>query len=138
MYAFIAAMAMNLSGVDIPEIFVPLFDNFRGAHSVLGMMIIGMSIISFRGLAGNIRFTAMAFFGKFVIWPLVAIGFWWLDATFLDIYDSAAHKAIFLISNTLVSSTHLTLPTNREAEIAVVAILFTKTCQDHTHKLRLS
>jgi predicted permease len=31
-YAFIAAMAMNLSGVDIPEIFVPLFDNFRGVR----------------------------------------------------------------------------------------------------------
>ena len=110
-YAFIAAMVMNLSEVEIPEIFVPLFDNFRGAHSILGMMIIGMSILSLRGLAGNIRFTALAFFGKFVVWPLVAIAFWWLDATFLNIYDSAAHKAIFLISITPIPANAVVIAT---------------------------
>src|SRR5690554_1985715 len=74
-YAFLAAVLLNLSDVGIPEVFVPLFDNLRGAYSILGMMIIGMSISSFRGLAGNIRFTALAFFGKFVAWPLLATVF---------------------------------------------------------------
>ncbi|MBD3641453.1 MAG: AEC family transporter [Marinobacter sp.] len=129
-YAFLAAVALNLSGYRIPDIFVPLFDNLRGAYSVLGMMIIGMSITSFRGLAGNIRFTGLAFFGKFVIWPLVAILFWWLDANVLGIYDTAVHHAMFLISitpiaaNTVVIATLLDTAPRQAAGTVLLTTLF--------------
>ncbi len=129
-YAFLAAVALNLSGYRIPDIFVPLFDNLRGAYSVLGMMIIGMSITSFRGLAGNIRFTGLAFFGKFVIWPLVAILFWWLDANVLGIYDTAVHQAMFLISitpiaaNTVVIATLLDTAPRQAAGTVLLTTLF--------------
>lgn len=129
-YAFLAAVALNLSGYRIPDIFVPLFDNLRGAYSVLGMMIIGMSITSFRGLAGNIRFTGLAFFGKFVIWPLVAILFWWLDANILGIYDTAVHHAMFLISitpiaaNTVVIATLLDTAPRQAAGTVLLTTLF--------------
>jgi predicted permease len=110
-YAFAAAVALNLSGVDIPDIFVPFFDNIRGAYSILGMMIIGMGITSFRGLAGNIRFTGLAFFGKFVAWPLVAVLFWWLDARVFGIYDPAVHQVIFLISITPIAANSVVIAT---------------------------
>jgi hypothetical protein len=103
-YAFALAVTLNLSGVVIPQVFEPLFDNLRGTYSILGMMIIGMSISSFRGLAGNLRFTALAFFGKFVSWPLLASAFWWLDATHMGVYSDAVHKAIFLISITPIAA----------------------------------
>src|SRR5690606_13193764 len=79
LYGFFLAAALNLSGVGIPSVFQPLFDNLRGAYSVLGMMLIGMSILSFRGLAGDLRYTALAFIGKFVVWPALALAFWWFD-----------------------------------------------------------
>ncbi|WP_336365955.1 AEC family transporter [Marinobacter sp. C2H3] len=129
-YAFLAAVALNLSGVRIPEIFVPLFDNLRGAYSILGMMIIGMSITSFRGLAGNLRFTGLAFFGKFVIWPLVAIAFWWLDANVFGIYGEAVHQAMFLISitpiaaNTVVIATLLDTSPRQAAGTVMLTTLF--------------
>lgn len=129
-YAFLAAVALNLSGIRIPDLFVPLFDNLRGAYSVLGMMIIGMSITSFRGLAGNIRFTGLAFFGKFVVWPLVAILFWWLDANLLGIYDTAVHHALFLISitpiaaNTVVIATLLDTSPRQAAGTVLLTTLF--------------
>lgn len=129
-YAFLAAVFLNLSGIRIPDMFVPLFDNLRGAYSVLGMMIIGMSITSFRGLAGNIRFTGLAFFGKFVVWPLVAILFWWLDANVLGIYEPAVHKAMFLISitpiaaNTVVIATLLETSPRQAAGTVLLTTLF--------------
>ncbi len=129
-YAFLAAVVLNLAGLGIPDIFVPLFDNLRGAYSVLGMMIIGMSITSFRGLAGNIRFTALAFFGKFVIWPMVAIVFWWVDSTLLGIYQPAVHKAMFLISitpiaaNTVVIATLLDTSPKQAAGTVLLTTLF--------------
>src|SRR5690606_25652701 len=107
LYAFFLAVALNLGDVDIPAIFEPLFDNLRGAYSIFGMMIIGMSILSFRGLAGNLRFTALAFFGKFVIWPLVALLFWWLDSHGPQIYDIEVYQAIFLISITPIAANTL-------------------------------
>ncbi|AOY90061.1 transporter [Marinobacter salinus] len=129
-YAFLAAVVLNLSGFGIPDIFVPLFDNLRGAYSILGMMIIGMSITSFRGLAGNIRFTGLAFFGKFVVWPLAAILFWWLDAHILGIYEPAVHKAMFLISitpiaaNTVVIATLLDVSPRQAAGTVLLTTLF--------------
>lgn len=129
-YAFAAAVALNLSGVSIPEAFVPLFDNLRGAYSVLGMMIIGMGILSFRGLAGNPVFTGLAFFGKFVSWPALALAFWWLDAQVLGIYDLAVHQAIFLISitpiaaNTVVIATLLDAAPRQAAGTTLLSTLF--------------
>ncbi|MBE03316.1 AEC family transporter [Marinobacter lutaoensis] len=129
-YAFLAAVALNLSGFRIPDVFVPLFDNLRGAYSVLGMMIIGMSITSFRGLAGNLRFTGLAFFGKFVVWPLVATLFWWLDAHILGIYDTAVHQAMFLIAitpiaaNTVVIATLLDTAPRQAAGTVLLTTLF--------------
>ncbi|WP_342631107.1 AEC family transporter [Marinobacter alkaliphilus] len=129
-YAFAAAVVLNLSGVSIPEAFVPLFDNLRGAYSILGMMIIGMGILSFRGLAGNPVFTGLAFFGKFVSWPLLALAFWWLDAQVLGIYDLAVHQAIFLISitpiaaNTVVIATLLDAAPRQAAGTTLLSTLF--------------
>jgi predicted permease len=129
-YAFLAAVVLNLSGLRIPDLFTPLFDNLRGAYSVLGMMIIGMSITSFRGLAGNPRFTAMAFTGKFLVWPAVAVLFWWLDSRFFGIYDLAVHQAIFLISitpiaaNTVVIATLLDTAPRQAAGTVLLTTLF--------------
>ncbi|MFO8142884.1 MAG: AEC family transporter [Marinobacter sp.] len=129
-YAFVAAVLLNLSELSIPEPFVPLFDNLRGAYSILGMMIIGMSILSFRGLAGNPVFTGLAFFGKFIAWPLLALGFWWLDASVLGIYDLAVHQAIFLISitpiaaNTVVIATLLDTSPRQAAGTTLLSTLF--------------
>lgn len=129
-YAFMLAVVLNLNGFSIPDVFTPLFDNLRGAYSVLGMMIIGMGILSFRGLAGNPRFTGLAFFGKFVSWPLAAIVLWWLDARFFGIYNLAVYQAIFLISitpiaaNTVVIATLLDTAPKQAAGTALLSTLF--------------
>lgn len=129
-YAFLLAVILNLSGFAIPDVFTPLFDNLRGAYSILGMMIIGMSILSVRGLAGNLRFTALAFFGKFVSWPLAAITLWWLDVQVFGLYTTDVHQAIFLISitpiaaNTVVIATLLGTAPKQAAGTALLSTLF--------------
>lgn len=115
-YAFCLAVVLNLSGIDISSVLIPLFDNLRGAYSILGMMIIGMSILSFRGLAGDLRFTALAFFGKFVSWPLLALAFWWLDSQWLHIYNLAVYQAIFLISITPIAANTVVIATLLDTE----------------------
>ena len=129
-YAFALAVVLNLSGLTIPLVFEPLFDNLRGAYSIFGMMIIGMGIVSFRGLAGNWRFTGLSFFGKFVSWPLVALLFWWLDSQWLGLYGLDVHQALFLVSitpiaaNTVVIATLLDTAPRQAAGTALLSTLF--------------
>lgn len=110
-YAFALATTLNLSQIGMPEVLIPLFDNLRGAYSILGMMIVGMGILSVRGLAGDLRFTALAFFGKFVSWPLLALAFWWVDSRFLQIYELAVYQAIFLLSITPIAANTVVIAT---------------------------
>lgn len=129
-YAFALAVMLNLAGVSIPAVFVPLFDNLRGAYSVFGMMIVGMGILSFRGLAGNVRFTALAFAGKFVAWPLAIGVLWWVDSRFFQIYSLAVYRALFLVSivpmaaNTVVIATLLDTAPRQAAGTTLLSTLF--------------
>ncbi|WP_111494542.1 AEC family transporter [Marinobacter bohaiensis] len=129
-YAFALGVVLNLSGFAIPDVFVPLFDNLRGAYSILGMMIVGMSILNFRGLMGNVRFTGLAFFGKFVVWPLAALAFWFVDSHWLGFYDDAVYRAIFLVSitpmaaNTVVIATLLDASPRQAAGTTLLSTLF--------------
>lgn len=129
-YAFALGVTLNLSGRDIAEVFVPLFDNLRGAYSVFGMMIIGMSILSFRRLAGDWRFTGLAFVGKFVLWPALALVFWWLDSQLLQWYGHEVYQAIFLIAitpvaaNTVVIATLLDTSPRQVAGTTLLSTLF--------------
>lgn len=130
LYAFALAVVLNLSGVSIPAVFVPLFDNLRGAYSVFGMMIVGMGILSFRGLAGNLRFTGLAFVGKFVAWPLAALLLWWIDSRFFQVYSVAVYQALFLVSivpmaaNTVVIATLLDTAPRQAAGTTLLSTLF--------------
>ena len=129
-YAFALAVLLNLVGFGIPQVLTPLFENLRGAYSILGMMIIGMGILSIRGLAGNPRFTALAFFGKFVVWPVLALALWWLDSSVLGLYDPAVHQALFLIAitpiaaNTVVIATLLDTAPRQAAGTTLLSTLF--------------
>ncbi|WP_166263908.1 AEC family transporter [Marinobacter caseinilyticus] len=129
-YAFALAVVLNLSGLTIPDVFEPLFDNLRGAYSVFGMMIVGMGIVSLRGLAGNPRFTGLAFMGKFVIWPMTALLLWWVDSRFFQIYDINVYQALFLVSitpmaaNTVVIATLLDASPRQAAGTTLLSTLF--------------
>ncbi|MEH6564885.1 MAG: AEC family transporter [Halopseudomonas sp.] len=128
LYAFFLAVLLNFGGMSIPAAFMPLFDNLRGAYSIFGMMIIGMSILSFHGLAGNLRFTGLAFAGKFISWPLAALLFWWLDSQFLHIYDVAVYRAILLISITPIAANTVVIATLLDTsprQVAGTALLST-------------
>lgn len=130
LYAFFLGVALNFSEIGIPALLQPLFDNLRGTYSILGMMIIGMSILNLQGLAGEMRFTMLAFFGKFVAWPVLALAFWWLDSTVLGVYDQAVHRSLLLVSitpvaaNTVVIATLLDTSPRQVAGTALLSTVF--------------
>jgi predicted permease len=130
LYAFIIAAGLNLTGQGIPAFAQPLFDNLRGAYSALGMMIIGMGIGSMRGLVGDLRFTAIAFFGKFVVWPVIVLAVWVLDAAGPAFYDEQIYRSLFLVAitpvaaNTVVFATLLELHPRQTAGTTLLSTAF--------------
>lgn len=130
LYAFIAAAALNLSGLRLPEPLAPLFENMRGAYSVFGMMLIGMSMQALQGMSRDLKFTALTFFGKFLVWPLTAGVIITLDRWMGFNYGTAVHQVLFLISitpvaaNTVVIATLMDNYPRRAATAAMLSILF--------------
>ena len=58
MYAFLAGVAVNLSGLQFPKPIADLFISFRGTYTVLGMMLIGLGIAGSASASSNQASTA--------------------------------------------------------------------------------
>lgn len=97
-YACIAAIGVNASGVQLPELFDTYWGYFQGAYVVIGMMIIGAALAKTNKLVIAPRFITLTFAGKFIIWPLVALATIALDKTITQWFTSEIHQMIFLMA----------------------------------------
>ncbi len=125
LYAFFLALFLNAFNFSIPHDLNDFFTLFRGAYSILGMMIIGIALSGIQRSMIDFRFICYALIAKLALWPLLMIGFIWLDLNILNLYDPITHQVLFLISivpmaaNTVVYATEL----NARPEIAAMLIL---------------
>jgi predicted permease len=125
MYAFAAALVANLFGLKIEGVAEDFSGYFRGAYSILGVMLIGLGVAEVRSLRFDWRFTLATFTGKFVFWPVLVGLFVGLDRLHFGVFDERAHHMMLLISvcplaaNTVAFATLL----KTEPEKAGVAVL---------------
>jgi len=124
LYAFFLGLFVNLSHLGISPIVSDAMANFKGAYTVLGMMLVGLALSQITKLSFDRKFTAMAFAAKFLVYPLVFIGVVLLDNNFFHLYGTLTHKVILLMSivplasNTVAYATRL----NTHPEKAAVAV----------------
>lgn len=124
LYAFFLGLFANLSHLSISPVISDAMANFKGAYTVLGMMLVGLALSQITKLPFDGKFTATAFAAKFFVYPLVFIGIVLLDNNFLHLYDALTHKVILLMSivplasNTVAYATRL----NTHPEKAAVAV----------------
>ncbi|WP_024952798.1 AEC family transporter [Cobetia crustatorum] len=73
-YAFLVALLVSTLGIGIPEAVLEGLNYFKYSYTVLGMMIIGMTLggISLREV--DPRFILAASALRFVMWPLLSLG----------------------------------------------------------------
>lgn len=125
LYAFAGAIVANRLGLRIEGVAADFSAYFRGAYSVLGVMLVGLGVAEVRTLRFDWRFNLTAFFGKFVVWPLAVGAFIALDRANFHVYDDRAHRMFMLIAacplaaNTVAFATLL----KTEPEKAGVAVL---------------
>lgn len=101
-YAAILALTVNLSGIQMPDIFFTYWTHFKGAYVISGMMIIGAALASSVGGAGRMeiapKFLALAFFGKFIVWPVVTLGLIAADNVFFHLFEPQVHNLFIVLS----------------------------------------
>ncbi len=124
-YAFLLGLLVNLSGVQLGQVYTDTIASFGGAYMILGMMIIGLGLAEISSYKFDFKFIGLAFLAKFIWWPLLVLGVIFIDNFFFNIYNSSTHKVMILMSivplaaNTVAFATEL----NAQPEKASLAVL---------------
>lgn len=126
LYAFILGVLLHGSSTPILASINDIFIQFRGAYTVLGMMLIGIGLASVTRSALDPLFTSMAFGAKFIAWPLCTFLIILLDRYTLHLYQPSVEKIILLLSTVPLASNTVAFATqlNTHPEKTAVAVLF--------------
>jgi predicted permease len=97
-YAAAAGFICNVTGVNLGDSLMDYLDSFRGAYSTLGMMMVGMGLVGIREFGVDMKFIAVTFFAKFIMWPVFALFVVFLDKNLFYILNEDAYGVIFVYS----------------------------------------
>lgn len=112
-YAFLIGIILNLTGVKFGQSYMDFADLFRGAFSVLGMMLIGMGLASIAGYKFDFKFIGSTLLTKFVVWPLLILLIILADSATIHLFSLEIYKIMVLMSivplaaNTVAFATEL-------------------------------
>lgn len=126
LYAFAAALLVNALAVPLPAALLDGLDHFKSSYTVLGMMIIGMTLGRVTLAAVDARFIAACVLARFGLWPLLSLLAVWLLQATLGI-DATLATALLLLgvvpmaANVVVIAMELDIPPAKGA----VAVLLT-------------
>ena len=129
-YAFLVALLLNIFNVQLGNIFVTTIVNFKGAYTLLGMMIIGMGLATISIRQIDYKFISLAFLAKFIFWPLIIFGIIALDRHIFHLYTSTIYNVLItmaivpLAANTVAVATELKVHPDKAAWAVLLSTLF--------------
>jgi len=126
-YAFILGLLVNIYGFPLGQLYYEFINYFRGAYTVLGMMLIGLGLASVKKYEFDFKFIIIIFSAKFLLWPIIIFSLIVLDSYFLNLYSQSIHKIMMLISIVPIAANTVAYATILRAhpEKASLAVLMT-------------
>lgn len=115
-YAFGLGLFVNLARVPVPQEYETLATSFRGAYTVLGMIIIGLAVADMKVIEIDFGFIGLAFLAKFLAWPLMMGLVIHLDATAVHLLPSQSHRVLLLMSMVPLAANMVAFATELQAE----------------------
>ena len=119
LYAFALGIFFNKNSIPLPQSLNLFILQMHGACTVTSMIIIGLGLSSIKLSTVDFKFIGMAFIAKFILCPLIALLFIYIDLHHLHILKVESHQVIMFIS---------VMP------IAASNIVFSSIYQTHTEK----
>lgn len=98
LWAFILALIFQKAGLTVNELWKEQYHNFRGAYTLLGMMMLGVGLAHLKKWRVDLKLLGKVFFYKFCMWPLLMTAFLIFNQNQLHFFDPAVEKVLFLIS----------------------------------------
>jgi len=129
-YAFVLGILLNIAGVHLGETLVITIGYFKGAYTLLGMMIIGMGLTTVTVKHIDKTFIGLALLAKFIFWPAVIMGIIAIDKAVFHIYTPAIYSILTLMSivplaaNTVSVATELNVHPDKAAVAVLLSTLF--------------
>lgn len=129
-YAFFVGLLLNLLGIHLGDIAVTMIGHFKGAYTLLGMMIIGMGLATVSMSEIDYKFISLSFLAKFISWPLIIFGIIASDKYLLHIYNPSIYNVITIMAivplaaNTVAVATELKVHPNKAALAVLLSTFF--------------
>jgi len=95
-YTFSLGILLNQLNMNTGETIVRTMEIFKGAYSLLGMMIVGMGLSTVRLRSFDVRLISLSFVAKFLVWPLIIAAIIILDKHSFHFYDADVHRLMIL------------------------------------------
>lgn len=110
-YAFLVWLIFNILQVKLWDTIMTNIVNFKGAYTILWMMIIWMwlSTVDFKAI--DLKFISLSFFAKFIIWPLIITLIIFIDRNFIHAYNPDIYNILLLISIVPLAANTVSLAT---------------------------
>lgn len=97
-YAFVLALLAHALPFPLGENYQTVATSFRGAYSVLGMMIIGLGLADIQKVVFDGKFLGLTFAAKFIVWPLWIFLAILLDEATFGLFSNAEQKTMILMA----------------------------------------
>lgn len=129
-YAFSLGLLLNLFSVNLGDIAVTTIGHFKGAYTLLGMMIIGMGLASVRLQHLDLKFISLTFLAKFITWPLIIGVIIFLDQSIFHLYGPSIYNVMVIMAivplaaNTVAFATELNVHPDKAALAVLLSTLF--------------
>lgn len=130
LYAFALGLLVNVSHVPLGQIYSDVVLSFRGAYTVLGMMMIGLGLSSLKHFRIDLQFVGLTFFAKFLVWPAIVYALVVADTVYFGFYDSSVHNVMILMSivplaaNSVAFAAELRAEPEKTATAVLLSTLF--------------
>lgn len=127
LHAFVLGCLFSIFGFNLPDFFDDFVFNMRSTYSVLGMIMIGLSLSKIEKFEMNKEFTLFMLAIKFILYPFIANLLILLDKYAFHLYDNSCYQALQLISvapigaNTIIIASMIGLPQERMATTVIIS-----------------
>jgi len=129
-YVFFLGLALNYWHLNLGGIAITALEQFKGAYTLLGMLIVGMGLATVKMAHIDYKFISLSFLAKFIVWPLVIGGIIVLDRLYIHAYNPQIYNIFILMAitplaaNTVVFATELNVHPDKVSLAVFVSTIF--------------
>lgn len=125
LHLFSIGLILNYTELSIAPYLHDLAQNFKGAYSTFGMMLIGLGLSAIKEFKLDWTYISLAFIAKFVCWPAIVAIIIFLDSLYFGLISKEISLAMYLISIVPMAADTVAFATTLDAkpEKAAAAVL---------------